>query len=125
MLVEFIMSTDVAIKLSERDPEWRMPVLWRFEVANVVMRMCRAGQIDWESALRMLLEAGVNFEDCEEDVRAADAGIVVQQSGLTAYDASYVALAKKLQCKMVTWDREILKKIPELALSPENFIGGS
>ncbi len=41
---------------------------------------------------------------------------IAENSGLTIYDASYVALAKYLNTKLYTADNEIIRKFPETAI---------
>ena len=85
------------------------PLLW-LEVANVAARRWR-----WSEAQLGRLAAvwpGLGFELAEPDpVFVAEwAG-----KGLTAYDASYVALAKETGAPLITDDAEILRTAPRYA----------
>jgi predicted nucleic acid-binding protein len=44
------------------------------------------------------------------------------ESGCTAYDCQYVALARQLDVPLVTHDRDVLRAFPETAIHPDDFI---
>jgi predicted nucleic acid-binding protein len=48
---------------------------------------------------------------------------VIQESPLSAYDAEYVALAKRLGCSLVTTDKQVLDHYPNLAIRLQDFAG--
>jgi len=41
---------------------------------------------------------------------------------VSAYDAEFIALASKLDTKLVTTDKPLQKKFPDITVSPENFL---
>ncbi len=43
---------------------------------------------------------------------------------ISVYDAEYVSLANSLACKLVTANKEILAKFPDIAISMEDFTTG-
>jgi predicted nucleic acid-binding protein len=49
---------------------------------------------------------------------------VVQESPLSAYDAEFVALARRLGCPLLTTDRQILDHYPDLAMRLRRPRGG-
>jgi predicted nucleic acid-binding protein len=46
---------------------------------------------------------------------------IVQESSLSAYDAEYVALARRLGVTLVTTDRQVLEQYPNLAVRLQDF----
>lgn len=46
---------------------------------------------------------------------------ISENSGLTIYDASYVALAKHLNTKLYTADNEIIRKFPQTAIHIKQY----
>ena len=46
---------------------------------------------------------------------------IAENSGLTIYDAAYVALAKHLGTKLYTADNEIIKKFPRVAIHIKRY----
>lgn len=45
------------------------------------------------------------------------------QSGCSAYDCEFVALAKDLRVPLVTTDRQVLKAFPAVVIAPSGFTG--
>ncbi len=43
---------------------------------------------------------------------------------ISVYDAEYISLASSLGIKLVTADRELIGKLPEIAVSMEDFTNG-
>ena len=55
------------------------------------------------------------------DVASQDVMALAEQSGCTAYDCEYVALAKHLGVPLVTTDRQVLSAFPDMAVRPQDF----
>ncbi len=114
----------------ERDAEIVSPPLWRSELRNVLLKYVRAtnpeipgSDLTLADALRKMrlaerLIAGNTAEvETDEVLRLADA------SGLSAYDAEYVALALRLDVKLLTTDGPVLRAFPNAAVHPRDFAG--
>jgi predicted nucleic acid-binding protein len=116
--------TDLARKVKEHDPEWIVPPLWKHEFINVLAVIHTQKQkqgkdfsqyrLIWNNALEL-------FSESEISVDMSQALDLAVRSKVSAYDAPFVALAKELDLKLVTADREILRKFPETAVSMEDF----
>jgi predicted nucleic acid-binding protein len=116
--------TDLARKVKEHDPEWIVPPLWKHEFINVlaVIRTQKQKQgkdfsqyrLIWDNALEL-------FSESEISVDMSHALALAVNNKVSAYDSQFVALAKELDLKLVTADREILRKFPETAVSMEDF----
>ncbi len=86
------------------------PALLRFELANVCLTKMRQ-QPDQRDALKdaFRLAGRLTIETVEIDhSEALDMAAV---AGLTAYDASYLWLARTLRCELVTLDRRLAAAI--------------
>lgn len=82
------------------------PTLLRYEVANVCVRKARRypGRRDGLlRALGLLPRLGIE----EVQVPAAEAVELAEDAGLTAYDAAYLWLARRLDTELFTLDREL------------------
>ncbi len=82
------------------------PVLLGFELANVCLVKCRRhpGQrAALFAALRLRMRLNVEEIAVDHDAAAA----LALESGLTAYDASYLWLAKALGAQLVTLDARL------------------
>ena len=109
-------ATTVALALRERDPDWRVPRLWRYEMLNILATMIKAkllSRSDAESTYRQLLDI---LRANEKDPDPAAVLTLVEEYGISGYDAHFVALARDFGVKLYTQDRELLQKFPGLAV---------
>ena len=109
-------ATTAALALFERDPDWRVPRLWRYEMLNILATMIKAKRLsrsDAETTFRQLLDT---LRTNERDPDSSFVLSLVEQYGISGYDAHFVALARDLGVKLYTQDRELLKKFPETAV---------
>ena len=57
----------------------------------------------------------------EYSVSSATILELTAKARVSAYDAEFVCLAGKLDTKLVTTDKKLLRDFPELAMAPEDF----
>lgn len=82
------------------------PGLLPYEIANVCAMKIRRDR----KRRDLLLEAFALFESLDIEIVDVDhcaAVVLADETGLTAYDASYLWLARKLGADLVTLDREL------------------
>ena len=108
--------TDRARTVLAADDLVVVPRLWRAECANALCVLVRRGALSAESGHRALRAALDVFTDRERDIDPEAVWTVALESGLSAYDAEYVALARALGCPLVTNDRRVLTAVPDVAL---------
>ncbi len=108
-------ATESARHLRSADSEWYVPRLWRYEVTNILSTMIKAGRLPADSAPSIFGGLAESLKAYERDPIPEDVFDLVEQYGITGYDAQFVALAKELHCSLYTQDKEILKKFPKLA----------
>jgi predicted nucleic acid-binding protein len=113
--------TALAREVYVKDSEWAAPMLWRSEYRNVIALYLRKGLMRLDDALRVVAEAELMMAGREYTVDSPEVLQVVQESGLSAYDSEFVALAKRLRSDVVTTDDRILKAYPTTAFSLEQF----
>lgn len=105
-----------------RDPEWAAPVLWRSELRNTLVKSFNGGIIGLDEALRIMADAESMMSFAEYDLSSDDVIELASSSGCSAYDAEFVVLARDLHAPLVTTDKELLKKFPEIAVAPEAYL---
>ena len=116
--------TGLARAVFERDPAWALPALWRHEFLNVLAMQVQHGGFSLGIARETWRRAEELFS---RDEREADAILSLElatKHKLSAYDAQYAALASHLGVPLVTEDRELLRKLPRMAVTMRDF-GGS
>ena len=96
----------VAARISRSDTGLHAPHLIDMEVAQVVRRYARAGNIDAERG-RGALEALRSLPLTRYPHTNLLPRIWELRTNLTAYDAAYVALAEALDAPLVTRDRRL------------------
>jgi predicted nucleic acid-binding protein len=109
--------TQAAEALLERDPEWASPVLWRSEFRNILAGYIRRKDITFDQAVSLQLEAESLLAGCEFEVESRNVLELVCESDCSAYDCEFIALAMKLETKLFTMDKKLLRAFPNYALS--------
>ena len=112
--------TEEVRRVRLRDPEWVVPPLWQSEFLNVMWLYVRQGVFSEEDALRRFREAErvVRIEASPPAERVL--GLAVQHN-VTAYDATYAALARLLGVQHATYDQQVLRA--GLGIAPRDFLG--
>lgn len=108
--------TTAAESLLEREPEWAAPVLWRSEFRNILAGYMRRGMLSFEQACTLQAEAEALMDGFEFDVPSREVLELVGQSECSAYDCEFVSLAVRLDSKLVTMDKKVLKAFPKIAV---------
>jgi len=124
-LIAYLMipgtKTSLAKGVYLKDSEWQSSLLWRSEFRNVLMLYIRNQEISLHKAVRIMEIAekkfGMGLSPSSDDVLA-----LAEQSGCTAYDCEFVALAMTLSIPLLTSDRKVLAAFPDVAASPEEYI---
>lgn len=114
--------TASAVALARRDPDWRMPPLWRSEFRNVLATCLRHGVLSWDDARRIASRAEEQMQASEHGVDTIRVLDRARASRLSAYDCEFVVLAEDLRVPLVTSDRQILRAFPEIAISLEEAV---
>jgi len=109
--------TAKAEALLERDPDWAVPVLWRSEFRNILAGYLRRKTLTFAQACGLQSEAEDLLAGSEFEVDSKAVLALVRDSDRSAYDCEFVALAQKLQVKLVTMDAKLLKAFPKHAES--------
>jgi predicted nucleic acid-binding protein len=115
--------TPLADRLRRQDPHWCVPTLWRAEFRNVLVGQVRRGAMGLDVAMDLVRDTESMLRESEF---VADSRTVLRRavdSGCTAYDCEYVALAEELGVHLVTSDRRILAAFPDLAVTMQAYVG--
>jgi predicted nucleic acid-binding protein len=115
--------TSLAVQALEKDPYWVAPPLWQSEFRNVMIGYIRRHILKLEDAKLVTKSALKTMED-REILPPSDLVLdLAAVSKCSAYDCEYVALAKHLNIKLLTGDKEILRSFPETAVELSAFSG--
>ncbi|OHB74943.1 MAG: hypothetical protein A2Z34_01445 [Planctomycetes bacterium RBG_16_59_8] len=90
-----------------------VPSLLPIEVANALVCNPKIPQEEIEGALQRLGE--LRLAVCELGIEELQRSVALaRRHKITAYDACYLIVAEKLKCDMVTADRKLIQRIPDL-----------
>jgi len=98
--------------LLEREPEWAAPVLWRSEFRNILAGYMRRKTLTFDQASSLQSEAESLLSGAEFEVDSRTVLELVRDSDCSAYDCEFIALAIKLNTKLVTADKQLLRSFP-------------
>ena len=115
--------TEKATQVRQRDPEWVAPLLWRAEFLNVLWLHVRQGEFGLDLAIQHIDLAEDLIGGRSYDVASTEVLRLATQSGCSAYDSHYAALAQQLDVPLVTHDGKVLEAFPETAVHPDDFLG--
>lgn len=99
------------------DSVWVVPRLWRYEIWSVLSKMVWAKFLRPADALPLYEALLERLCDNEQDPPASAVFALTSRHRVSAYDATYIALAELLGVPCVTEDRELLTKFPKRAVS--------
>ena len=113
--------TKSARDLVRREPDWRLPVLWRHEYLNVLATFARKGGATIAEA-QSLWRRGIELlGPREHSVDMESALVLATENRISAYDAQYIALAQQLRTICVTEDQRLLRTFPTLTRKMQAF----
>ena len=92
--------------------DWAAPILWRSEFRNILAGYMRRKALSFEQANSLQREAESLLEGAEFEVESTAVLELVRDSECSAYDCEFIALAIKLDTKLVTMDEKLLQAFP-------------
>lgn len=125
LLLNYVCGTpfsEMARQVKAQDADWVSPHLWKAEVLNGLLTMHRAKLMDLDRAILAYRNAAaatvVGVHDDDPDAILT----VARDTGLSAYDAHYVCMARALGVFLVAEDKRILRACPDVARSMCRFL---
>lgn len=109
--------TAAAEALLEEGSDWAAPILWRSEFRNILAGYMRRKALSFEQASSLQREAESLLEGAEFEVESSAVLELVRDSDCSAYDCEFIALAMKLDTKLVTMDKKLLRAFPKRTIA--------
>lgn len=103
--------------LLTRDSDWVAPVLWRSEFRNILAGYLRRKTLTFDQVFDLQSEAESLLSGSEFEVDSHAVLELVRDSDCSAYDCEFIALAIKLDTKLVTMDGKLLRAFPTHAVA--------
>ena len=105
----------------QKDPEWIAPVLWRSELRNVLIQSLRHGFLSLDETLIVMKRAEGLMKDSDYQMDSSRVLRLAADSGCSAYDCEFVALAQDLGVPLVTSDSALIAKFKPTVVSMRAF----
>lgn len=113
--------TEQARLLKEKDQTWIVPTLWQHEFINVLSTHVRHGILTIPQAKTAWTYSNRILGQTTYEVDMENALQLAVEQNISAYDAQFVTLAKKLGCPLITEDKKLQNTFAE-ALSMQDFL---
>lgn len=114
--------TEEAVAVRRKDSTWAAPLLWRSEFLNVLWLHVQQEEFGLDLAFEHIDVAEDLISERSYEVAPTEVLRLAVDSGCTAYDSHYAALAQQLEVDLVTHDEEVLNGFPETAIHPRDFL---
>lgn len=114
--------SQLAIQVFENDPDWYAPLLWQSEVRSIVTKHFRFKNMPLIRSQQIMNEAHDLMIEHDRFVSSDLVLELVSFSKCTSYDCEYVALAKEMNLTLVTFDKDVVRDFPQIAVFPQDFI---
>lgn len=113
--------TKEARAVYEEDPDWVAPSFWRSELRNVLVLSIRRRVMSFSEALEVMGDADLLMGENDRDSASFRILRLAADSGCSAYDCEFVALALDLAVPLITSDRALVEKFKATAVSMKTF----
>ena len=113
--------TDRVLKLHETDPFWEAPVIWRSEYLKVLTFYLRKNLITFKQAEEAMETAAYFIGSREHTVSPFVVLTLLNKSKCASRDCELIALAVKLSTKLITYNNQIIRDFPDIAIKPEHY----
>lgn len=107
---------DRAALLLDDDPEWAAPPVLLSELRNVMVGLLRRAEIQPWDALDICEDAEAVLGDRVAPVPSGPVLEAAMEGSMSAYDAEFVVLARRLGVPLVSADQAIIQGAPDVAV---------
>lgn len=111
--------------LQRSHPNWVAPPLILSELRSVFAKLVRTGRQTPDEALALLSLAAEALDAVTFEPDPHRVFQLVAASRCSSYDCEYVAVAEELGCALATFDREVLRAFPAIAVHPRELVAAS
>ena len=111
----------LAQEVRKKDDEWVVPQIWRSEFRNVLRGYLAGGYMTLEEALGFADRAEADLLESTHSVPSQPILELVSETGHSAYDCEYVALAQELGVTLVTGDNTVADLFSDTAVLLEDY----
>src|SRR5258708_30849984 len=114
--------TGAALRLQEKDSDWRTSPLWEYEFGNALALMIHQKHLTPRMAAHLFPKAKDAFIPGEMKPDSELSLQLAAEKRLSFYHAQYLTLAQILNVPLITEDKALRKAAGKSALSVYNFL---
>lgn len=114
--------TEQVENLYRKEPNWCAPLLWHSEFLSIASIYFRKKLITTDYIATAYEEATSMVESLNIHQDYQLVTTLIKNSTCSSYDCEFVALAKKLSVRLITFDKKILQEFSDIALKPEQYL---
>jgi predicted nucleic acid-binding protein len=101
------------------------PAHWEAELTNVVWMAIRSGILTpADGPVRLRLAKRLGIESLNTTTLCQGALLRSVTSGIAVYDTLFVELAARTGCRLLTFDKAVIKAFPDIAVRPRDLPEG-
>jgi len=113
---------EAIFKLLHFDQKWAAPLLWKSEFRSIAMAYLRKKYYTPQQITDIVTKAEAMMQGNSHEIKSISVLQLAQESGCTAYDCEYVSLAYDLNVRLITYDKQLLREFPTVALTAEDYL---
>ena len=103
-----LLTREVSIDIFDPEEKFIAPELFDYEITNVFWKLAKVRGMAISSVRNFLATVrSLGIERQKPDMMKIF--LLANETGLTAYDAAYLLLAKEFDCPIATFDKELIK----------------
>ena len=114
--------SETAEALQRVHAEWVAPPLLLCELRSVFSKLVRSHRQTALQGLDLLTLALQGVDELTFEPDSQRVLELVAASGCSSYDCEYVAVAEELGCTLATFDAEVLRAFPGIAVHPQALV---
>lgn len=114
--------THFAFEVLDIDPHWFVPTLWQEEYANLIAKTAKLLKVADNEVVDNFLKTFEQIQPRSKKVDVIEALKLSLKMDISVYDAHFIVLAAEMNTHLITEDRELIKKCPDIAISLKNYI---
>jgi len=105
-----------------KDKRWIAPSLWKSEVRNALTGHVRHGTFSLHEGFQRAVESENLMFETREMRDHHSILTVALESGCSAYDSEFIALALDTGLPLLTYDRKLINAFPGIAITPGDWL---
>lgn len=114
--------TDDANNVFKKDSDWIAPNLWKYEFLNILTTLINTKRAELNNVISYFKITNKLFPKLGKEPNFENVITISAKHKISAYDAQFVSLAMDLDIPLITHDKQLLGKFPDISQTMYQFI---